>query len=306
MKQLLLIVFCLLLQPALGQQASVSGRVLDFTTGLGYQGATILQKGTSNGMSADALGNFTLGVPSGTDSVTLQVSAIGCVTQTSRVAAGSFSIFLLEADNREFCDLPVYPKLVLGLSSGVRYAPFGALLQHPRLFHRPYSAGVSYQTNLHRNYALSAHLELPALVSHNRLRITEAVAYNQLQAEPANARFRSYLVTFGVSIYRLGMVRMPTLLVKGGYAQYQPIHNAETSTASTGYGFGLGLSHSFFPNTIDLASELHATRWPGYWQWQGKLTKSVRFPTATFQTGLGLNLLRRYCEVSATVSYTFF
>jgi hypothetical protein len=304
MKQLLFLLLYLLLSSAVAQQASVSGRVLEFKTGLGYQGATILQKNTSNGVSADATGNFTLAVPAGADSVTLQVSAIGSVTQTARVAVGSFSVFLLEADNREFCDLPVYSRLVLGLSSGVRYAPWGATIRIPRLFHRAYSVGASYQTNLHRNFALNAQFNLPDLVSHNRLRISETVAYEQLKAEPANTRFYSYVATAGITVFRIGSVRVPTLLLGSGYARYQSLTDAGSIRA--GAGCSLGLSHELFPNTLGLLSKVQATRWPGYWQWQGQLTKSVRLPTFGFQLGIGINTLRNYSEVSATVSHTFF
>jgi hypothetical protein len=304
MKQLLFFIFYLLISSAIAQQASVSGRVLDFKTSLGYQGATILQKGTSNGVSADAMGNFTLAVPAGADSVTLQISAIGSVTQTSRVAVSSFTLFLLEADNREYCELPVYSRLVLGLSSGVRYAPLGVSVQLPRLFHRAYSVSASYQTNLRHNYALTAHLSLPDVVSRNRLRISETITYQHLTAEPANTSFYSSVATAGITVFRIGSVRVPTLLLGGGYARYQSLTEAGSTRA--GAGFSVGASHTFWPNRLDLFSKVQATRWPGYWQWQGQLTKSVSLLDLNIQLGLGLTTLRTYSEVPATLSHTFF
>jgi TonB-linked SusC/RagA family outer membrane protein len=68
--------------PAWAQQTrQLTGQVLDAKTGEGLAGVTVLVKGTTNGASTGADGQFTLSVPS-TDAVQLTVSYIGYVTQT--------------------------------------------------------------------------------------------------------------------------------------------------------------------------------------------------------------------------------
>ncbi|MBO0356394.1 TonB-dependent receptor [Hymenobacter sp. BT186] len=68
--------------PAWAQQTrQLSGQVLDAKTGEGLAGVTVLVKGTTNGASTGADGQFTLSVPT-TGEVQLTVSYIGYVTQT--------------------------------------------------------------------------------------------------------------------------------------------------------------------------------------------------------------------------------
>ncbi|RTQ50101.1 TonB-dependent receptor [Hymenobacter gummosus] len=60
------------------QTRSVSGRVTSVADGTGLPGTTVLEKGTSNGASTDADGNFRLTVQPG---ATLVISSIGYATQ---------------------------------------------------------------------------------------------------------------------------------------------------------------------------------------------------------------------------------
>ena len=64
------------------QDLSISGTISD-DTGLTLPGATILEKGTSNGVSTDIDGNFTMTVSS--DNAVLVISFIGFVTQEVQV-----------------------------------------------------------------------------------------------------------------------------------------------------------------------------------------------------------------------------
>ena len=87
MKELILFKwrYCLILQlvvfsaaGAWAQSIAVKGKVTD-DRGESLPGVTILEKGTTNGTSSDANGQYSLNVPSGTS--TLVVSFIGYTTQ---------------------------------------------------------------------------------------------------------------------------------------------------------------------------------------------------------------------------------
>ena len=67
-----------LLQQAVAQDKSVSGRVTDGANGSGVPGVTVLAKGTKIGTATNAEGQFTLSVPAAT--TTLQFSSIGYKT----------------------------------------------------------------------------------------------------------------------------------------------------------------------------------------------------------------------------------
>ena len=83
MKNLLLLLALLLGHGAAqAQKINVSGRVLD-AKGAGVPGATVLEKGTANGLSTNAEGTFILDVQPG---ATLQVTAVGFVPQFVAVA----------------------------------------------------------------------------------------------------------------------------------------------------------------------------------------------------------------------------
>jgi TonB-linked SusC/RagA family outer membrane protein len=78
-----LLVASLLMAPlavheAAAQGRSISGRVLDASSGQGLPGVTVLVKGTTNGASTNADGSYTLNVPA--DATTLVFSSIGYVT----------------------------------------------------------------------------------------------------------------------------------------------------------------------------------------------------------------------------------
>ncbi|TGE08003.1 carboxypeptidase-like regulatory domain-containing protein [Hymenobacter fodinae] len=304
MKHLLLFIFSLTHLSAVAQQAQVAGRVLDGDTGVGLPGVTILLQNTTIGISSTDEGYFTL--PAATDSVTLLISYIGYTSQQLRVAAGSTSTIRLRPDSREFCDLSVvrWPKMELRLASGVRYAPLGGSIRvfSPRRFSKSLAATVGYQTNLSRNHALTAGLRLPSLMNSNRLSIEENVAYEQLRATEAGISFRSYLFTVAVGPQGYNR-RIPVLLLGGGHARYRPLPGSHETAEQVGTGYCMGLRHEFLPYPYQLFASVQATRWPGYWQWQGRLAHPLPF---SLQAGLEINSLRTYTEVALTLSRFFY
>ena len=78
---------------AVQQSKKVSGRVSDSEGAL--IGATVMEKGTSNGVVTDIDGNFNINVQSG---ATLVISYVGYVTQEVRVGNQSTLNVLLEAE----------------------------------------------------------------------------------------------------------------------------------------------------------------------------------------------------------------
>lgn len=293
--------FCLLL-PSVYAQTSISGRVLDAKSGDGMPGVTVLQTGTTNGISSDVEGNFTLPVTATSDSIALTFSSVGYVTQRRHVAAGSNSIIRLVADTRNIIDdLVVPPRAEIGLCSGVRYAPFGGTLKlyGQRLIRLPLTVTIGYQTDFHRNHAIVASLWLPALWQHRLLTISESLDYQFLQATPANIHFSSYTATVGVGIYRIGRVRLPTILLGGGYARTGAL-TVENLAPEAGYGYLLGVASSQLP--LNFIGSAQATHWPAYWQYQVRLQ---HYLPGYLLAGVSFNRVRSYAEVSLALSRTF-
>ena len=85
LKILSLVVLCLLAVPAWAQTQTISGRVLS-SDGGGLPGATVLERGTTNGTSTGADGSFNLSVQ---PNASLVISSVGFTSQT--IAVGNQS-----------------------------------------------------------------------------------------------------------------------------------------------------------------------------------------------------------------------
>ncbi|RSK46410.1 SusC/RagA family TonB-linked outer membrane protein [Hymenobacter perfusus] len=70
---------------------TISGKITSLDTGEGLPGVTIIQKGTTNGVSTGADGSFTLTAPQGS---TLVISAIGFNSQEVQVSGSSLNVRL--------------------------------------------------------------------------------------------------------------------------------------------------------------------------------------------------------------------
>ncbi|MGI4823229.1 MAG: TonB-dependent receptor [Janthinobacterium lividum] len=104
MKKLLLTpLFAVAALAAHAQKATVTGRVLS-TTGEAQPGATVLERGTSNGTSTGANGEFSLSVAPG---ATLTISAIGFATQQVAVSSRSSVEVRLVASATDLGDVVV-------------------------------------------------------------------------------------------------------------------------------------------------------------------------------------------------------
>ncbi|UOR06555.1 TonB-dependent receptor [Hymenobacter aerilatus] len=82
---------------------TVSGRVVGADGGGGLPGVTVLQKGTTNGVSTNSDGDFTLSVPAGS---TLVFSAIGYVSQEAVVSGATMNV-KLATDNKALDEVVV-------------------------------------------------------------------------------------------------------------------------------------------------------------------------------------------------------
>lgn len=100
-----LVLMLTLFQVVLAQTRTVSGRVTDQKTGEGLPGVTVLLKGTSNGVSTNADGSFSLAVP--TTGGTLIFSSVSYVTQERPLGANSQFDVGLAADNKQLSEVVV-------------------------------------------------------------------------------------------------------------------------------------------------------------------------------------------------------
>lgn len=87
-----------LLQQVAAQTRSISGRVTDKTTQEGIPGVTVLVVGTTNGVSTDATGGFSLSVPN--SGGTLRISAVGYMTTDQPIGSSASYTISLAPDTK--------------------------------------------------------------------------------------------------------------------------------------------------------------------------------------------------------------
>ncbi len=90
---------------ALAQNRTVSGRITDRSTNSGLPGVTVLLKGTTNGVSSNADGGFSLSVPA--TGGTLVFSSVGMVTQERVLGTESTFTVALETDSKQLTEVVV-------------------------------------------------------------------------------------------------------------------------------------------------------------------------------------------------------
>ncbi|MDO7847030.1 TonB-dependent receptor [Hymenobacter sp. M29] len=108
MKKILLMSLVLmftLLHGAMAQTRTVTGRVTDQATGGGLPGVTVLLKGTSNGVSTNSDGAFSLSVPE--SGGTLVFSSIGMTTQERAIGSDSQFTVALVTDTKQLNEVVV-------------------------------------------------------------------------------------------------------------------------------------------------------------------------------------------------------
>ena len=101
-----------LLQQAIAQDRSISGRVTDRANGQALPGVTVLAKGTSVGASTNADGTFSLSVPASVTRITF--SYVGYATQERDANAATMEV-ALASDNRELDEV-----VVTGLATSIK------------------------------------------------------------------------------------------------------------------------------------------------------------------------------------------
>ena len=122
MKKLLFVLFLSLFVGSAYAQSNVEvkGTITEAITGYGVPGATIIEKGTSNGVATDFDGNFTISVSS-TNAI-LMVSSVGFVTSEVKVNGQSQLSVVLQEDVAKLDEI-----VVVGYSSQKRESLTGAL-----------------------------------------------------------------------------------------------------------------------------------------------------------------------------------
>jgi TonB-linked SusC/RagA family outer membrane protein len=107
MKKFLFMVLVLvtaLLQQAVAQDRTVSGRIIDRNTNEGLPGATVLVKGTTVGTAANADGSFSITVPS--SATTLEIRSVGYSNIDQTISDGPMTITLV-ADSKQLNEVVV-------------------------------------------------------------------------------------------------------------------------------------------------------------------------------------------------------
>ena len=108
MKKLLLMSLVLMftfLQGAFAQTRTITGRVTDQTNGNGLPGVTVLVKGTTNGVSTNSDGAFSLSVPEAGG--TLVFSSVGMTTQERAIGSDSQFAIALAIDSKQLTEVVV-------------------------------------------------------------------------------------------------------------------------------------------------------------------------------------------------------
>ncbi|OGX82377.1 hypothetical protein BEN48_05380 [Hymenobacter glacialis] len=100
-----LVLMFTLLQGAMAQTRTITGRVTDQSTGSGLPGVTVLLKGTTNGVSSNADGAFSLSVPEAGG--TLVFSSIGMTTQERVIGSNSQFAVALATDTKQLNEVVV-------------------------------------------------------------------------------------------------------------------------------------------------------------------------------------------------------
>ncbi|MBF9220000.1 SusC/RagA family TonB-linked outer membrane protein [Hymenobacter ruricola] len=100
-----LVLMFTLLHGAMAQTRTVSGRVTDQANGGGLPGVTVLLKGTTNGVSTNADGGFSLSVPE--SGGTLVFSSVGMVTQERTIGSETQFTVSLATDNKQLSEVVV-------------------------------------------------------------------------------------------------------------------------------------------------------------------------------------------------------
>lgn len=95
----------ILLQQAAAQNRQVSGRITDRATGQGLPGVTVLVKGTTIGVSTNADGSYTIGVPA--SATTLTFSSIGFVALERPIGTASTIDVGLSTDSKQLGEVVV-------------------------------------------------------------------------------------------------------------------------------------------------------------------------------------------------------
>ena len=100
-----LVLMFTLLNGAMAQTRSVSGRVTDQSSGGGLPGVTVLLKGTTNGVSTNSDGSFILSVPE--NGGTLVFSSVGMTTQERAIGTQSQLTIALTQDAKQLSEIVV-------------------------------------------------------------------------------------------------------------------------------------------------------------------------------------------------------
>ncbi|AWM33242.1 SusC/RagA family TonB-linked outer membrane protein [Hymenobacter nivis] len=100
-----LVLMFTLFHQVMAQTRTISGRVTDQTNGGGLPGVTVVLKGTTTGVSTNADGGFTLGVPA--SGGTLAFSSVGFITQEQPIGSSAVMSVAMATDTKQLNEIVV-------------------------------------------------------------------------------------------------------------------------------------------------------------------------------------------------------
>ncbi|TPG67407.1 SusC/RagA family TonB-linked outer membrane protein [Hymenobacter nivis] len=100
-----LVLMFALFHQVMAQTRTISGRVVDQTNGGGLPGVTVLLKGTTTGVSTNADGGFSLGVPA--TGGTLVFSSVGFITQEQPIGSSNVVAVTMATDMKQLNEVVV-------------------------------------------------------------------------------------------------------------------------------------------------------------------------------------------------------
>lgn len=115
-----LVLIVTFLHGVMAQTRTISGRVTDQTNGGGLPGVTVLLKGTTNGVSTNSDGAFSLSVPE--SGGTLVFSSVGMTTQERAIGSESQFNVALATDNKQLSEVVVTALGIERSSKTIGYA----------------------------------------------------------------------------------------------------------------------------------------------------------------------------------------
>ncbi|BDX38727.1 hypothetical protein CYCD_20820 [Tenuifilaceae bacterium CYCD] len=231
-------------------QLSITGTVISKDDNIGIPGVLVVVKGNEGvGTSTDMDGKFMLDVPD--SDVILIVSFVGMKSKEVKLNGQRYLTIVMKSD----CHMDSFDHQLIGfsVSSGVIHSPIGGEVDFsfPAFFRSTtLKAGMSYQTNLHKNEFINAQVEFDHVIFQCDIRMDLKWYYHKFSdnnsLHSTSYSFESHVMFLDINDWNINDIG---LIVGYGENSYESI-NKGIRIVSTGPTIGV---------RAYLANPLHAT-----------------------------------------------